>query len=404
MRRILTTSYYGLTAFAAIGRLACRAAVLATSFYVASGSALQAQVQPDVTMMPSALAGKPLGTSGGLVSGPMANQPIEYALQDGSGQPPNFASVPYTQPHGGGYFDGSMMGNSCPTPGCDVAMYINYEALYLRREGDENFSLSRLNRMEPFDYEMGRIGGRITAGRLFDCHNGMEVVYTGPFKWRRTSDVSGAGTLDSVLFPSDGYTAASIDTFNSADQHVQTYEARLNSYEINRTWWTWDVLQTLVGVRYVNYEEDYAFSTARTGVGNGLLLNSVNNRAVGAQIGAMFMKPASLRTNYGVRGKAAVMANFDSSDTFLSNAGTVLLSASDSSVDLAGLLEMGVFVNYQIVPSVRVTGGYEFLYLPGFGTVPGQSPARINPGSGTSVQNDGDPFFHGASGGVQILF
>jgi hypothetical protein len=69
----------------------------------------------------------------------------------------------------GGYFDGgSSTGTPCITPGCDVSWYLNYEALWLKREGDERFSLTRFARLPKFDYELGRIGGRITAGRVFD--------------------------------------------------------------------------------------------------------------------------------------------------------------------------------------------------------------------------------------------
>jgi hypothetical protein len=184
----------------------------------------------------------------------------------------------------------------------------------------------------------------------------------------------------------------------------------LSSYEVNRTWWTWDVLQTLVGLRYVDYAEDFALSTARNAVpqpaapGNGFFQENVRNRAVGPQIGAMFMRPASLRTNYGVKGKAAVLANFASSNTFMTNAGNLLLDAGDTTVKVAGLAELGAFFNYQIVPSVRLTAGYEFWYLPRFATVPAQGITRITPSTGTKVTTKDDLFFHGGSAGVQILY
>ena len=195
-----------------------------------------------------------------------------------------------------------------------------------------------------------------------------------------------------------------IDSFNDANQHVQTYETKFSSYEVNRTWWTWDVLQTMVGLRYIDYEEDYALSTARNGVGNGLFQSSVNNSAIGPQIGALLMRPASLRANYGIRGKAAVFANFDDVSAFLSNAGTTKIFNSDDSVDLAGLVEMGIFGNYQIVPSVRLTAGYEFMYLPGFATIPGQNFSNLTPSTGGNVDNDDEVFLHGGSVGVQVLY
>lgn len=412
MRNILTTTKSGLSAIAAVGRRTWLAAMLATSISATSVEFATAQ-SPYNASSASMSLGDTAEQSYGLVSGAPSEE--SEGLVTGSGRtskavPATLASMPSVL--GGGYYDGSMVsdglvsgGSPCYGPGCDVSWYVGYEALWLRREGDDNFSMSRFNRLEEFDYEIGRIGGRITAGRLFDCTNGVEAVYTGPFKWDRSSNVSSAGgALNSRFVPSGAYDLTSIDTFNSANQHVQTYQAKFNSYELNRTWWTWDVLQTLVGLRYVNYEEDYAFSSAHNVNGNGLYLSSINNNAVGPQVGAQLIRPASLRTNYGIRGKAAVLANFDDSSTFMSNAGTLLINSTDESVDVAGVVEMGIFGNYQIVPSVRLTAGYEFMYLPGFATVPGQDITSVTLESGSRVETGDDLLLHGGSVGVQILY
>ena len=411
MRNFLTTTKSGLSAVAAVGRRTCLAAMLATSLTATSGGFATAQ-SPYNSAPSSMELGNAVEQGYGLVSGVPAEE--SEGLVSGLGRvspksvPATLASMPSVVSDGG-YYEGNLVSdgvvpncNPCYTPGCDVSWYVGYEALWLRREGDDNFTMSRFNRMPEFDYEMGRIGGRITAGRLFDCHNGFEMVYTGPFEWQRSSDVS--GVLQSNLVPSGDYTAASINTFNNADRHVQTYQAKFNSYELNRTWWTWDVLQTLVGLRYINYEEDYALSTARGGVGTGLLQSSINNNAVGPQIGAQLIRAASLRANYGFKGKIGILANFNDSSTFMTNAGTLLLNANDESVDACGIVEMGVFANYQIVPSVRLTAGYELNYLPRFATVPGQDVAAVNLTSGTSVRTDSDVFLHGGSAGVQILY
>ncbi len=414
MRNILTTTKSGLSAMAAVGRRTCLAAMLATSLSATSVEFATAQSLYDSTPTTVAfgdsaeqsyglVSGDPVGESEGLVSGP--RRQTSHSVNAKLASMPSVVSD-------GGYYEGGMVSDSavtggipCQTPGCDVSWYVGYEALWLRREGDDNFTMSRFNRIPNFDYELGRVGGRITAGRLFDCHNGFEAVYTGPFKWQRSSDVSSsAGNLQSNFVPSVDYDLTSINTFNNANRHVQSYQAKYNSYEMNRTWWTWDVLQTLVGLRYINYEEDYGFSTARNGVGTGLFQSATNNNAVGAQIGAQLIRPASLRVNYGFRGKAGVLANFNNSNTFMSNAGTILISSSDKSVDVAGIVEMGAFASYQIVPSVRLTAGYEFIYLPQFATVPGQGVSAVNLASGTNVQNDSDVFLHGGSVGVQILY
>lgn len=286
--------------------------------------------------------------------------------------------------------------------GCDVSWYLNYDALWLRRENDERFSMSRNSFMPDFDYEFG---GRYTVGRLLDCVNGWEASYVGPFDWERQSTVTGAGNLQSNLVtPPVGYTATDINAFNDADVHSQNYRARMNSFEFNRRWWTWDVLSTMIGLRYVDYNEDFIFSSTHATNGNGLLVERAQNRLLGAQIGGDLMYPVNLRTNIGLRGKAGVYANFAERSTVLRNGGNLLLNAGDDSVDVAGLIEGGVFTNYQIVPSIRLTAGYEFWYLPGIATIPEQGPSIITPSSGTSVEQGGDLFLHGGTVGVQVLY
>ena len=255
--------------------------------------------------------------------------------------------------------------------------------------------------MQEFEYEFG---GRYTVGRLLDCVNGWEAVYAGPFDWQRGASVTGAANLQSRLSAFNGYTAADIDSFNNADAHTQVYRAQLHSIEVNRRWWSWDVLSTMIGVRFIDYEEDYIFASTNIANGNGLFVESIDNQMVGAQLGGDLIFPVSLRANVGIRGKAGVYANFDERNTFLRNDGTVLLNSGDNDVDVAGLAEVGVFANYQIVPSIRLTAGYEFWYMPGMATVPEQQPHLITPASGTAVADSHDLFLHGGSAGVQILF
>jgi hypothetical protein len=314
----------------------------------------------------------------------------------------------HTQPVKQGLFAGNSSAY-CAQPtdacsvGCDVSWYLNYDALWLRRENDERFSLSRNSFLPDFDYEFG---GRYTVGKLLDCVNGWEASYVGPFDWERQSTVTGTGSLQSNLSTpvGGGYAAADIDAFNGADVHSQNYRARMNSFELNRRRWTWDVLSTMIGVRYVDYREDFIFRSTHATNGDGLLIERVRNKMLGAQIGGDLMFPVNLRTNIGIRGKAGVYANFDERDTILRNGGNLLLNAGDNDVDVAGLIEGGIFANYQIVPSIRLTAGYEFWYLPGVATIPEQSPSSITTSSGTDVSEGGDLFLHGGSVGVQVLY
>jgi len=334
--------------------------------------------------------------------GPVSGQASPAAFQLSASDASYSLSSDATRVEPASYMGGG--GSYCPTDGCvtgcDVSWYVNYDALWLRRSNDSYFSLSRNSYLPDFDYEFG---GRYTVGQLWDCVNGWEAVYTGPFDWQRQNAVLGAGNLQSRFIPGSGYTAAEVNTFNNADQHVQAWQSELNSFELNRRWWTWDVISTMIGIRYVDYQEQYLF-LSDSAQGLGQYQSKVQNRMAGAQIGADMLYPVSLRANFGVRGKAGVYANFDEQSVLLQNAATTLINAGDNSVDVAGVIEMGVFTNYQIVPSVRLTAGYEFWYLPGVVTIPGQSPQFVNPSTGTRLDNDSEVFLHGGSLGVQVLF
>ena len=394
MRKILTFPRSGVAALKKAVRstkLLAVGAGLAVTLCL-SGSASAQSFAQQLIPTSSALPEAPVSTAvaqGSFNDLPTVDASYNSILSDSSEvQPAQYTS-------GGGY----PLGNPC-NPGCDVSWYFSYEAVWFRREGDERLTTSFGNFMPDFEFEFG---GRYTAGRLLDCTNGWEVVYVGPFDFQRQASVAAAGTLQSTFVPGGGYTAAQLTAFNNANVHTQAYRAQMNSFEANRKWTVWDVVSTMIGFRYVDYEEDYLFISS-SAAGNGVFTESLDNQLFGGQVGAEVLYPVSLRANVGFRAKGGVYANFAERITTLNNAGTQVLNAGDSDVDVAGLIEMGWFGTYQIVPSVRLVGGYEFWYLPGIATVADQNPRIITPLSGTTVSQDDDVFLHGASFGLQVLY
>ncbi len=292
-------------------------------------------------------------------------------------------------------------GIPCPCDqGCDFTYYASAEALYFRREYDERFTLSQF-RIPPFDYEWA---GRVTVGTIWDCVNGYEFVYAGPFKWSRDmSATSAGGNLLSRLTTAGGYVPGNISAFNNANIHTQTYQARLNSYEFNRRWWAWDIFSVLVGMRAVDYREYYGFFS-QSAAGVGIYEDHVRNRLFGPQIGGEINQPFGLRTLVGFRGKGALLANFARNATNMQNAGLLLIDSVDSNVDVAGLFELGSYVKYSITPSIRLQAGYDLWYLPSVATVASQGLNVVSPGTAQKVNTDDDLFLHGASFGAQILY
>ena len=308
-----------------------------------------------------------------------------------------YANGPFVQAQPIYQDPGSFVSAPCEV-GCDIRCYGSVEALYFRREHDERFTLSQNTRIEPFDYEWG---GRVTVGRLLDCVNGFEVSYAGPFEWERQSVLTGAG-LQSKL-SAVGLPASSISAFNNATVHQQQFQARLNTVEANRRWWAWDIFSTLIGIRVVDYREEYAFGSASP-AGVGLYQDEMRNLMVGPQVGGEFMTPLGLRTLVGIKGKGALLANFTRNEALLQNAGAVVVNGVDSDVDIAGLIELGTFVKYSITPSIRVMAGYEVWYIPGAATIPGQSLNFVTPDTAAKVFANDELLLHGASFGAQVLF
>ena len=285
---------------------------------------------------------------------------------------------------------------------CDISWYFGFDALWLRREGDRNYSIVRNQFMDDVDYEFG---GRITAGKMCDCSTAYEFVYTGPYKWRRGSDTAGSDDVDS-LFVDFGTGLG--DAFFDADLQQQRWRAEAHSFEVNRRKWAWDAISTLIGLRYFRYDERFTLNSFRSlpppEPVTGRYVNDLENHLFGAQLGGDIFFVTSLRTSISVRGKAGVYANAASREVRLLEDDVVLVNNARDKIDLAGLFELGLFGNYQITPSIRLHGGYEVWYASGIATTATQRQIVLNFASGRQLRMKDDLFLHGFSGGVLLLY
>jgi hypothetical protein len=297
-----------------------------------------------------------------------------------------------------GYSTNRGQNNTCSPEICR-RFYLGYEAVYMQREGDQQYSFSRGNFLPNNGYELGH---RITLGQMFDCTDGVEFVYTGSFTWERASQhLSPGGALQSVLTAGGGYTAAQIDTFNDSFRHLQGMRANLQSYEANRKWFAWDIMSTLIGIRAFQYNEQFSFDSVGQGNGAGFFRTDLQNFLLGAQIGSDVMRPISQRLSIGAKSRLGVFANFNEGELQVFNRGTRLIDASRRSTDLAGMVQLGTIGRYRILPSLVATVGYEAMYLAGVATVSNQQYVPLNPGSGTSYDAGDCVLFHGGTFGLE---
>lgn len=411
MRRILLFTRNGISAIASVAKrasfVALTAGVIATTgasqearaqypaLYATSNSNFS--VNPAVSqsagngvMKLGELPSGSTGSSGGVVDGSYFGTNRDSSVKPAS------------------YTGASSYGQQCgpsgcapygPNACCDVSWYAEYEALWLRREGHRRFSLTQNVFMNNPDYEFG---GRYTIGKMLDCANSWEFVYAGPFKWTRSSDFTNAGNVNSKF---QAVPAGLQNGFDGADRHIQSLRQSLDSFEVNRRWWAWDAVSTLIGIRYLKYQDDYSLTSVRAVAPlASSYRDNVDNDMVGVQVGGNVYVPTSLRTLISFRGKAGVYGNFASRDVrIVRDAASVLRNLSDD-VNIAGVVEFGVNGVYEVTQSIRLTSGYEAWLLPGSATVSNQRAQFLNAGSGTAIRMRDTVVLHGFTVGAQVLF
>ncbi len=356
------------------------------------------------TSEPVIVSQQELGPNGTPISTPIVDS---YGFNEAVAMPgPAYG---YSQPtrHGGsrpslavmsGYSTNRGQNNTCCPEVCR-RFYLGYEAVYLQREGDQQYSFSQGNFLPNNGYELGH---RITLGQMFDCTDGVEFVYTGSFTWERASQhLSPGGTLQSFLTAGSGYTASQIDTFNDAFRHQQGIRANLQSFEANRKWYAWDIMSTLIGIRAFQYNEQLSFDSVGSGNGAGFFRTDLQNFLLGAQIGSDVMRPISQRLSVGARSRLGAFANFNEGELQVFNRGTRLIDASRRSTDIAGMVQLGVIGRYRILPNLVTTVGYEAMYLAGVATASNQQYTPLNPNSGTSYDAGDCVLFHGGTFGLE---
>jgi hypothetical protein len=299
---------------------------------------------------------------------------------------------------------GSPTGNPCCPENCHD-YYVKSEAVFLRRKTDQRFSLSAGNYVrDDFDFELG---GRFTIGQMLDCTDGVELVYTGPFKWRRGQQFTAQTTLlDSIFTTSGGYPSSAVSTFNNALRHIQFEEIDLQSYEANRRWFAWDILSTLIGIRALQYNESLLFDSVGPAPDffAGFYRQRMENFLLGAQAGADITRPVGQRLSLGTYGRLGIFANFNRGETILTNAGSVLINSRHRDVDIAGLAQYGGIARYRLTRSIALHAGYEAWVLAGVGTSSDQRHTPITPLHGTDYRAQDLVLLHGATGGIEAYF
>jgi hypothetical protein len=319
--------------------------------------------------------------------------------------PPNQSAIPgtvvppsVTDPYAPvdevGPYDPGMgwtCGGSCPPSWRGRVEVLDFT----RNRASDNFSNGfRFDNI--FDYQQA---GRFTLDRRYDCTHGWELVYAGPFNFHEQAVATGAGNLNSALAAGRGI---NLSAFFGADLQEQRYDSRLQSAEFVYKSWGWNVIAVSYGGRYLNLNEKLAYTSVAAG-DIGALRIGTDNEIVLGQIGVDMFLPLG-RWSFDTTWKGAIGANVASSDTFLSNAGTIEINRSLQRTEFAALIEGGAFARYFITPRLTARIGYEFWWLHGVALAPRQIGSAITRNTGSHLEGTTEILFYGGSAGVEYVW
>ncbi len=121
--------------------------------------------------------------------------------------------------------------------------------------------------LNDYDYEFGL---RATVGIVPDCRNGMEFSFIGPFNWTQSATLNGAG-IGTFLVLKHRSPHGNLAAFTNATSQTQTYDTEYFSLEANKTLIGWEICKFLFGMRYLDYQDTYLYtSTSAAGTGHSL--------------------------------------------------------------------------------------------------------------------------------------
>lgn len=293
-------------------------------------------------------------------------------------------------------------GNPCGS--CDPFVYGSFEVLYMERDDKAKFQLSP--QLFPGDFS-AEAGARTTIGWVSDCVHGYEFTYTGRLQWDApaVATVPPFGSIQTVLEAGAPFVPTDLSAFNDNPiGAVQDYRADFWSVEANRISVGWDIAKCVVGVRYIDYDEAFAY-ISRNGAGQtGLLATSTENRMIGAHLGLDLLYPISRNGFTDFRSRVGAFMNFAESNFALINDGTFLLLSEDDKTELAGVLEIGGGIRYHVGQHVSFRLGAELWYLKEVAAVSDQFTRVIRPGTGRTIRVRSDFLVTGVSFGTEIRF
>lgn len=290
--------------------------------------------------------------------------------------------------------------------------YLFAEGLIWTR-GDGEVQLSNFFGLDQFDTDGGL---RITLGYRQNATRGREFTYFGTTDITEERTFTSANNqLNATFVGVGGIGFQQTSSFFNAFSQTQRKSTQLQSLEYNRINWSWDLLKTILGVRYIYFDDSYSFFSSNN-FSNGLFVQDAVNNLFGVHGGMELFYDVGYRTSVSGTAKFAGLINAANVDTNLFNAGVQSLAQDVDDSSFAGTIELGFMSHIQLNPRARFRVGYDLFFLWGAFTVANNIPRDtfsngnlvgtpvISPNTGTDLNtNNPAVFFNGLSLGFEVF-
>ncbi len=298
----------------------------------------------------------------------------------------------------------TVAGDWSPLTTCPSSWYAQFGMAYLNVDSADGITRSRDIVADNLDFAPGT---QIIFGRMFDCSEGWEVIYTGPFEWSAGDSIRDAGgNLNSTWMLDDpalgGIVAAEISAFNDAVFHEQRYESKLQSIEFHSKTWGWDVFAFTMGIRYLRFEEEFFFRGINQLDQEGVFRKRTTNDAFGPQLGIEMRYPFLPGWSVTGKYKGGLYANYAEANTGLINAGGEILRNNADDLGLLFMGEVGTRLNRDFGRRASFFVGYDLWLVHGFAAAGEQSDNRITRSTGRRIDSGADVWLSGISAGLEV--
>lgn len=270
-----------------------------------------------------------------------------------------------------------------------------YATVGMRRPGDESYTLSQGGQLGTFGSDQAN---QITIGYLtnpIDCY---EFSYLGSLRWNRA--LESTGPVNSQISSSDPSWSA---PFQNADLHQQNHSAGYRQYDLNRRWLTDDIGNSTLGLRLIDYSEQYGLRSVK-GTQEGLYQIDTSNLLVGFASGMELWRPVSQRLAYGGAIDGGLFANFAEASIDARNTSGKQVSILDDDLSLAASFGLHLKARYQLRSWAGLYAGYRWMVITGLASVDDQAPEPLADFISLSTSSDATILFHGFDIGLELKF